>query len=188
MNSAVDFFTKSDKKKILEDRIYLSKFGNLIDSNYASISKQFSANVFGEVGLVSWPEVTPRVVRDKAYLVLRRKCKPLHFEEIANLVTELGIDSKKTHPQTVHNELIKDGRFVLVGRGLYALREHGFEGGTVKEVIEKLLKSRGPLSSKEVVRLVNERKILKENTILLNLQSRKHFKRIEDGRYHIRES
>ena len=113
---------------------------------------------------------------------------PLHFKEIANNICTLGIDKKPAHVQTVHNELIKDGRFVLVGRGVYALREHGYEPGTVREVITRLLKERGPLDSTEVVRLVNQKRFLKENTILLNLQNRRHFKRLEDGRYGAEEA
>ncbi len=138
--------------------------------------------------MIEWPEIRPKVVRDKAYLVLRKQEEPVHFQDIARLISELGVDSKPMHTQTVHNELIKDNRFILVGRGIYGLKEHGYEGGTVKNVIERILQEQGPLTSDEVVELVGQRKILKRNTILLNLQSRKHFRRLDDGRYHIREA
>ncbi len=156
--------------------------------HYLSIPKFFAVNVFGDFGLKDWPEIQPKTIRDKAYLVLKKKEKPLHFEEIASHIHLLGIDKKPAHVQTVHNELIKDRRFVLVGRGVYALRECGYEPGTVREVISKLLQKEGPLSSVDVVRLVNQQRFLKENTILLNLQNRKYFKRLEDGSYHIKEA
>jgi DNA-directed RNA polymerase delta subunit len=119
---------------------------------------------------------------------LKKEEKPLHFEDIAKKIGRMGIDSKPAHVQTVHNELIKDDRFVLVGRGIYALSEHGYEGGTVKQVIAKILNNEGPLRPEEVVKLVNQKKILKKNTILLNLQNKKNFKKLDDGRYHIKEA
>ena len=98
------------------------------------------------------------------------------------------MDRKQPHVQPVHNELIKDDRFVLVGRGIYALRSRGFEPGTVRQVIAKILKTKGPLPQTDVVRLVNEQRFLKENTVLLSLQNRRHFKRLDDGRYHVKEA
>lgn len=188
IREAIDFFNKVGKEKILEEKVHLVKFDNFVFHNYLSISKEFGTNVFGDFGLRCWPEIEPKVVRDKAHIILKKKKTPLHFREIANLINRLGIDNKKMHVQTVHNELIKDDRFVLVGRGMYGLKEHGFEGGTAQEVIRKVLKEKGPLTSKEVVELVSQKKILKRNTILLNLQNRKYFCRLDDGRYYIREA
>ena len=51
-------------------------------------------NVFDEVGLISWAEVKPKGVRDKAYLVLKKENKPKHFTEIAKL-QEAGHDLKQ---------------------------------------------------------------------------------------------
>lgn len=172
----------------MNNKIYKEKFNEPYFQNYVSISKKFDKNVFGDFGLKEWPEIEPKVIRDKSYLVLKKKQQPLHFSKIANEIGEMGIDENPAHVQTVHNELIKDNRFVLVGRGIYGLKEHGYEGGTVKEVIEKILDNQGPLHSEEVVKLVNQKKILKENTILLNLQNKDNFKRLDDGRYHIKEA
>ena len=187
LKNLVSFFNKNNKDKILEEKIHLNKIKDFVAGNYISISKDFDVNVFGDFGLASWPEIRPAVIKDKAHLALKKHGQPVHFRDIAKLIDEFGMGFE-THPQTVHNELIKDDRFVLVGRGMYALKGHGFEGGTVKEVIDRLLKKGGPLSSEEVVRLVSQKKILRENTILLNLQNRKYFKRLKDGRYHIREA
>lgn len=187
LDNTLSFFKKRDKKELLEDKVYLDELGDLIKHHYIAISKQFDTNVFGEFGLKSWPEIQPKVVRDKAYLVLKKQERPLHFEDIARLITELGIDEKPAHTQTVHNELIKDSRFMLVGRGMYGLKEHGFEGGTVREVIRRVLEEFGPLPAEDVLKSVGERKILKENTILLNLQNRRYFERLKDGRYALRK-
>src|SRR3989338_8478409 len=91
-----------------------------------AVSKSVSQNIFGQVGLVSWPDVKPRGVKDKAYLVLKRTNSPKHFGEIARLINDASFSNKKANVQTVHNELIKDSRFVLVGRGMYALSEWGY--------------------------------------------------------------
>ena len=91
--------------------------------------------------------------------------------------------SKKAHIATTHNELIKDPRFVLVGRGLYALSEWGYINGIVKDVITKILDKSGPLSKKEIVEKVMKERYVKENTILVNLQNSKNFKKEKDGKY-----
>ncbi len=177
-----------DKEKILYDKKFLSEIANLSEINLLSISKKFGWNAFGDFGLASWPEITPKNIRDKAYLAVRKHGKPLHFEEIADVIYEKGVSARPVNVQTVHNELIKDKRFVLVGRGIYGLREHGYEEGTVKDVIATLIKTHGPLEAKRVIGLVNERRLLRENTILLNLQNRKNFRRLPDGRYDVHEA
>jgi len=177
----------SRRDEILEKKIYLAECKDCASGHFLNIPRGFGVNVFGDFGLREWPEIEPKTVRDKAYLVLKKEGRPLHFSDIAKFIGRFGLSKKPAHVQTVHNELIKDNRFVLVGRGIYALGEHGYEPGTVREVISRLLKKKGPLSAAEVVRLVNQQRILKENTILLSLQNRRHFKRLDDGRYHIRE-
>jgi predicted Zn-ribbon and HTH transcriptional regulator len=180
---------KSGKKEeILNKKLYLSHMKDLTSAHLLSIPKHFSTNIFGEFGLKAWPEIEPKTIRDKVYLVLRKHDKPLHFEDIAKNINKFGLDRKPAHVQTVHNELIKDDRFVLVGRGVYALKEKGYQPGTVREVIARLLKKHGPLESGTVVRLVNEQRFLKENTILLNLQNRRFFKRLDNGRYQVHEA
>ncbi len=89
---------------------------------------------------------------------------------------------------TVHNELIKDNRFVLVGRGMYALREHGFEPGIARDVIKKILATKGPLRVDAVVAEVNKQRFFKANTVVINLQNKDYFERLADGKYKVRES
>ncbi len=185
---ATKYFESLDPKEALKEKSYLEKFSDMVSWHYLSIPKHFGTNVFGDFGLRKWAEIEPKTVRDKAYLALRKTGKPLHFEDIAKAIHSLKIDRKPAHVQTVHNELIKDNRFVLVGRGVYALAEDGYEKGTVREVIARLLKDKGPLQAVDVIRFVNEKRFLKENTILLNLQNRKFFKRLDSGKYHVREA
>lgn len=154
--------------------------------NYLSLSPKFTVNSFGDAGLADWEEVYPRTVRDKAYLILKKHNKPLHFTEITDLINRARLDGRVAHLQTVHNELIKDDRVVLAGRGVYALKEHGFYDSTAREAVAYILKEQGPLPLKEIVKRVREKKLLKENTILLNVQNKKHFRRLPDGTYHIR--
>ena len=154
-----------------------------------SISRELSKNVFGEIGLVSWAEIKPKGVRDKAYLILKKEKQPKHFSEIAKLINDTGFSSKKANVQTVHNELIKDSRFVLVGRGMYGLSDWGYKPGTVKDVLVDVLRgSNKPLAKAELVAKVMNARMVKENTILLNLQDSKVFSKKEDGTYALRKA
>jgi hypothetical protein len=151
--------------------------------NYLSISKRVGFNIFGHLGLTEWPEISPKTVRDKIYLVMKTEKKPLHFTELTALINRSKFDEKNAHLQTVHNELIKDDRFILVGRGLYGLRELGYEPGTTGEIIARLLKKERVLSANQIIDLVLKRKVVKENTVLLNLQNKYLFRRLNDGKY-----
>lgn len=170
--------------KVFNEAIKPHNLKDLIALNYISISKQFHVNQFGNFGLSHWPEVNPRTMRDWAYMILKKQNKPAHFEEITEMINKIRKDSKKeAHAQTVHNELIKDERFVLVGRGTYGLQEFGLMPGTAKEVMGRLLEKHGALTPKELLGMVLKERIFKKNTILINLQNKKYFKRLEDGRY-----
>jgi hypothetical protein len=147
------------------------------------ISKHIHQNQEGFLGLKNWPEINPRGIKDKAYLVLKKEEKPLHFTSVAQLMGDSVL------PQTVHNELIKDPRFVLIGRGIYALKEWGYEPGEVKDVITRIIKKAGKsLSKKDIVSRVMEQRMVKENTISQNLSNRKHFSRDSEGKYFINEN
>lgn len=164
--------------------------GSLRDINvFLAVSKELGRNVFGEVGLVSWAEVKPKGVRDKAYLVLKKENKPKHFTEIAKLINSTAFSARKANTQTVHNELIKDSRFVLVGRGMYGLSEWGYKPGTVKDVLVDILKgSSRPVTKADLVAKVLNTRMVKENTILLNLQDSKVFSKQNDGTYALRKA
>ncbi len=129
-------------------------------------------------GLTEWRFVRPRSIRDKVEIILKKTAHPLHFMEIANKIKEANFDHKNVTVQAVHNELIRYPQFVLVGRGLYALREWGYEAGTVADVIEKILKEKGALSKKQIIEEVSKQRTVKVGTISLNLQKMPYFVRV----------
>ncbi len=181
--------------KLMEKHEVVSAFASQFDgeaiASYLEISKKIQATKDGKIGLVTWPEVSPRGVKDKAYLVFKKHQKPLHFNAITSFIDELGIneEGKKTHAQTVHNELIKDARFVLVGRGTYALKEWGYVPGTIKDIIEKVLTEKPHLVSQEdIVKEVLSQRLVAKNTVMINLNNKKYFGKDEQGKYLIRES
>lgn len=148
---------------------------------WLSLSKKIARNPLGEWGRASSSSVRVKGMRDFAYLTLKRHGSPMHFSEVAQQIEQLF--GRKAHVATTHNELIKDPRFVLVGRGLYALAEWGYSKGVVKEVICDLLKENGPLTKKEIVDRVKRERYVKDNTIAVNLQDTDTFTRLDDGRY-----
>jgi DNA-directed RNA polymerase delta subunit len=169
-------------------KLYTKKYGKKFSYehfiDFMKVSKDVKQNVFGRWGMATWSDIKPRGTREKAYLVLKTNGKPLHFREIAQLIDDHGLHQKKrqSHPQTVHNELIKDKRFVLVGRGIYALSEWGYKKGTVKEVIEEILKeAKEPLTREEIVEKVLQIRQVKKSTIIINLNT--FFERVDKNTY-----
>lgn len=148
---------------------------------WLSISHKIDKNPLGEWGKASSPNVNAKGMRDYAFLVIRKHGSPIHFKEVAKAISQYF--DKKAHVATTHNELIKDPRFVLVGRGLYALAEWGYMSGVVKDVIKKILDKEGPLTKEKIVEKVLKERYVKENTILVNLQNTKFFKKDKDNRY-----
>jgi hypothetical protein len=154
-----------------------------IAKRWLSMSKKIAKNPFGEWGRASSPNVRTRGVKDYAFLVMRRHGSPMHFKEVANSISKTF--KKKIHYATCHNELIKDPRFVLVGRGMYALSEWGYKAGTAREVIRDILKREGPMRKDDVITKVNKERYFKKNTILVNLSNPKYFKSDKNGLYNI---
>ena len=148
---------------------------------WLSISKRVGKNPLGEWGKTASPNISAKGMRDYAFLVIRKHGSPIHFKEVARIISE--VFKKKAHIATCHNELIKDPRFVLVGRGLYALSEWGYMSGVVKDVIRKILEKHGPLSKEEIIDKVMKERYVKENTITVNLQNPKYFKKNKEGKY-----
>jgi DNA-directed RNA polymerase subunit H (RpoH/RPB5)/Holliday junction resolvasome RuvABC DNA-binding subunit len=153
----------------------------------AGISKNI-ATLNGRWGLIKWPMVNPKNIRDKIYVILHDNKKPMHFNEIAEAIKKSNLRRKDVTTQAIHNELIKDPRFVLIGRGIYALKEWGYKKGTVADVIAEVLrKEGGPLHRDEIVRRVLKSRQVKETTILLNLQGKQQFKRVAKATYALAE-
>ncbi|MBI2108777.1 MAG: hypothetical protein HYT93_01165 [Parcubacteria group bacterium] len=149
---------------------------------WLNISKVIQRNPLGEWGLASSPNIRARGARDYAYLVIRRHGSPLHFTEVAKEITKLF--GKSAHTATCHNELIKDkDRFVLVGRGIYGLAEWGYTNGIVRDVIRDILQEHGSLHKDDLVEKVLKERYVKENTVLVNLQNKKYFKKDDNDMY-----
>ncbi len=190
-------FWKEVERIARKERIGIAK--KALES-WLDISKAIVQNRFGEWGLAEWPEIIPKSVGDKAYIVLRRDGKPLHFSDIVERMNQVHFvpaqvaksgprSARPAHTQTVHNELIKDNRFVLVGRGIYALKEWGYEPGTVKDVLVKIMKSsKEPLPVNKILAQVAKVRMVKPNTVLLNLQNKRLFSRTSRGEYTLRKA
>jgi DNA-directed RNA polymerase delta subunit len=154
-----------------------------IARRWLSMSKKISKNPLGEWGKASSSNIKTRGIKDYAFLMMRKHGSPMHFREVAKAVASTF--NKKCHVATCHNELIKDPRFVLVGRGIYALSEWGYKTGVVRDVIKGLIEKNGPMTKEEIVDQVMKERYLKKNTILVNLQNSKYFKKNKDAKYSI---
>lgn len=157
-----------------------------IIKRWLSLSRKVGKNPLGEWGKTESANVNAKGMRDYAFLVIRKHGSPIHFKEVAKAITQYF--NKKAHVATTHNELIKDPRFVLVGRGLYALAEWGYLSGVVKDVIKKVLEKNGPLTKDKIIEKVLKERYVKENTIIVNLQNPKYFSKDKEGKYHIVEA
>lgn len=153
-------------------------------SSLPKVSKKIIQNYEGDLGLHTWPEFNPKTVRDKIYYILRKNQSPMHFSEIGRAIDNERFDNKKVVVATIHNELIADSRFVLIGRGIYALKEWGYQPGTVKDIIRDVLsKSGGALTLGDIYTEVSKQRQVRKNTILINLQTQKEFKRIASDKF-----
>ncbi len=175
-------------KKYLDEFSRSKNVSKLETDNFLGISKKIRTSPYGDIGLTEWAEIRPRTTRDRVYLVLKKKKEPLHFEKIADAINTARLSVQLALAPTVHNELIKDPRFVLVGRGTYGLAEHGYEPGVAREVIHRILKRHSSLSPDEIVVKVNEQRLFKPNTIFINLQNKTLFERLPNGNYRVREA
>jgi len=178
------------EKKPVEEKAFLSKVEkseiNLTNDQVIaiiSLSKKILRTDTGHLGLSHWREINPKSIRDKTYYVLKKFNKPLHFTDISKHIEALDENKKKVTKQAVHNELIRDERFVLIGRGIYALSEWGYTAGVVEDVIEEILISAGkPMHKDDIINEVKKRRMVKETTILLNLQ-KDRFQRVARATY-----
>jgi len=168
-----------EKKTLMSSRELAQASGikKSIAESYLGISRRIQKNKENLYGLREWPEVNPKGIKDKIYLLFKKTCKPLHFTDVAGKIEGSLV-------QTVHNELIRDKRFVLIGRGIYALREWGYVEGDVKDVILSIFQTENkPLTKDEILARVMKQRLIKENTVLMNLSNKKYFTRDNEGKY-----
>lgn len=193
LNWLVDLFKKEGKPmKRSEIKKYLKNFpgdffkgieGEKRMENLLFLGIKLKKNILNYWGMVNWPMIAETITREKAYLVLKKEKKPLHFKKIVDLIQEFW-PKKKIILQTVHNELIKDQRFALVGRGVYGLCEWGFVKNSVKKLIwDFLKKSQKPLNKKEILHYILKIKQIKSSTISACLADRKYFQKTKEGAF-----
>ncbi len=194
INNICNLFKQNNKVLKLNDLVeniykkdFYSSDNNLTDKiiiNYIDITKKLGENPYGEWGLIEWPNITPKRMNDKIYIILKKSNKPMHFADIADHINRINFDQRKAFPATIHNELILDKKYILVGRGIYALQEWGYEPGVVSDVIaDILLKTDIPLYKKDLIERVLKKRLIKKTTITLALMNKKRFTKDEKGRY-----
>jgi DNA-directed RNA polymerase delta subunit len=153
-------------------------------NSYLEVSKHFGKNLFDKWGLSKWRSITPKRMRDKIHLILLKDGEPMHYKRIAERINQEQFDDKTAHPATIHNELILDERFVLIGRGIYALKDWGYKPGVISQVVADILKEAGePLAKEELIKRVLEKRRVKEGSINLTLSDKTLFTKLNDGRY-----
>ena len=134
------------------------------------------------VGLSKWKILNPSTLKDKAIYVLKKEKRPIHFVELANAISNYFGESVKV--ATIHNELIRNNEFVLIGRGIYVLKEWGYKPGTVLDVILDVFnKTKTPLSTEEIIAKVLKVRKVKTSTIYMNLQNKQHVERVGRNLY-----
>ena len=188
--------TEMDPDNLIPDDEFFDRFNTCLTNagvkkqpreilnRWLAISKKMGRNPLGEWGHAESPQVRVKSMRDLAYLTLKRHGSPMHFTEVAQTIEKLF--KRPAHPATCHNELIKDSRFVRVGRGLYALKEWGYQPGVVKDIIKIVLEREArPLSREEIIERVKRERYVKDATIIVNLQDGT-FRRNSDGKYSLK--
>lgn len=151
-------------------------------TNLLRVTKEYKFTEEG-IGLYSWRHINPRTLRDKIQYIFNREKKPLHFEKIADLIREAKFDQKSANIQAIHNELIRNDTFILIGRGIYALKDWGYKTGTVSDVITEILADGTPRTREEITKAVLDQRHVKTITIYLNLKNKSQFARIGRDKY-----
>lgn len=184
VNAVVEALKKIGKPADAETLMTHTKHKDPLFVEALSSTSKNLATLNQKWGLIKWPTVNPKNIRDKIYVILQQHGKHMHFSEIADAIKGSDFKRKDVTTQAIHNELIKDKRFVLIGRGIYALKEWGYKKGTVADIISQVLKDAGePLHRDEIVKRVLKSRYVKETTILLNLQGKNQFKRVSKATY-----
>lgn len=178
-----EIFTKAMREESLSGK----NISEDVFCSYLHLPQSIAQNPFSEWGLSEWLSISPRSVKDKSYLVMRHQKKPLHFKEIAALIGRAWQKKKPVLAETAHNELIKNRQFVLVGRGIYALAEWGYERGAVRDIIKSaLVKANRPMGREEIVKEVMLQRLVKPGTVALNLKDGDIFERTAEGLYKLK--
>jgi hypothetical protein len=181
-------FYLANKDRIMSMTTMLEATDEDIDKileSYLRASRKIKQDIFDNWGLISWGIVRPKKINDKIYLTLKKSARPMHFTEIAEEINKNHFDGKIAYAPTVHNELILDGKYVLVGRGIYALSEWGYKPGNVADVIEEILLADGLLTKDQIIEKVLEKRNVKKSTVYLSLMNHAKIKKNDKGKYYL---
>ena len=181
---------KEEIYKMIKNDLSYQTFNSFLEISKEILEEPYSC----KFGLSAWPEISPKGIRDKAYVVLKESMKPLHFNTIAitinkrfeqkNFYCKNSRTESYTLIQTVHNELIRNDMFVLIGRGYYALKEQGYIPGTTKDIIVRFLRKEGrPLTKETIIKKVLEKRIVAQSTILNLLKNKNYFTQTKQGKF-----
>lgn len=138
------------------------------------------------IGLSRWKILNPKTLKDKTVYVMNKEKIPMHFVDISNKITQYLGDAVKVN--TIHNELIRNNEFVLIGRGIYALKDWGFKSGTVLDVIIQVLqKENQAMSTEQIADKVLKTRRVKKTTIYMNLQNKNVIERVWRNYYQLKK-
>lgn len=183
-----------------EDSIPVDAFFNKISdstgyaiSDIAQIVELFPEVVVseGHAALEKSKVLNPKTLRDKSTYILKHNDKqPMHFRDIAKAISAKWPeeDGKPVKDATVHNELIRNEEFVLVGRGIYALRSWGYQPGTVLDIVMQILRNaQAPMSVEDITKSVRKKRTVKDATVYMNLQNKEMITRVGRKLYALKE-
>ncbi len=150
--------------------------------SYLEITKKIEKNILGLWGLADWADIRPKKLGDKINLVFQKEKQPLHFREVADRINQSGFDGKKICAATVHNELIANQGYVLIGRGIYAKQDWGYTSGTVTDIIVSILNQYNkPMTKEEIYQEVLKQRQVNPSTIYLSLINKNKFRKDNNG-------
>lgn len=176
------------KKDVMERTELYKQVAETIESSVGKVWNVFidsSLDIFEDIvkgeevliGLTRWKILNPKTLKDKAIYVMKKELVPMHFIDISNKISDYLGESVKIN--TIHNELIRNDEFILIGRGIYALKEWGFKPGTVLDVILDILgKNGGPMTTEDIIKKVLKVRNVKKTTIYMNLQNKNAIERV----------
>jgi len=178
-----------DKNSLYEMIKLDHKSLNLKNVFIESVLNIYEDIVFWEeilIWLTKWRILNPKTLKDKAVYILKKEKIPMHFVAIANKITEMM--RQKVKINTIHNELIRNEDFVLVGRWIYALKDWGiYKPWTVLDVIIDIMtKAEEPMSTEDIVAKVLKVRKVKTTTIYMNLQNKKVVQRVWRNYYSLK--
>lgn len=152
---------------------------------FADLSKKIGTNYLGEWGLKNHPEIKLNTLAGYITVILRIAQKPLHFTEISEKISE--VRGAPCHQESCHNELVRREDFVLVGRGMYALRDLGYRSGTVADIVAEILKENGPMTRPLIIASLKKERIVKDQSIISALNNSGRFGKNENKEYFLIE-